>query len=216
MSLKSQSENTAGAPGTCCRSDAKRTSRRVLQLQTVTLAWMTVECGLALWASWRASSAALLAFGSDSFVELLSAIVVLLQFAPSFSISEDKASSFAGLLLYLLAAVVTATSICALLFGIRPETSPIGIGVTSAALLIMPLLGWAKRKAAREIGNTALAADAVQSATCAYLAAITLAGLAINAIFHVGWVDTVAALAIVPLLCIEGHRAWRGEACGCC
>jgi divalent metal cation (Fe/Co/Zn/Cd) transporter len=95
------------------------------------------------------------------------------------------------------------------------ETSCLGIGVTAAALIAMPVLAWLKRKHARITNNRALAADAVQSATCAYLAAVTLAGLVIYALWHVAWVDSVAACAAVPVLIIEGRRTWRGEGCGC-
>jgi divalent metal cation (Fe/Co/Zn/Cd) transporter len=80
----------------------------------------------------------------------------------------------------------------------------------------MPVLAWRKRTFARSTGNTALAADAVQSATCAYLAAITLFGLAANALFRVQWVDSVAALIAVPLLVREANAAMRGEGCACC
>jgi divalent metal cation (Fe/Co/Zn/Cd) transporter len=80
----------------------------------------------------------------------------------------------------------------------------------------MPLLAWEKRKLARRTGNSALAADAVQSATCAYLALITLAGLALNAIFHVPWFDPIAALAAIPILLYEANQARRGQTCACC
>jgi hypothetical protein len=66
------------------------------------------------------------------------------------------------------------------------------------------------------LNNRVLAADATQSATCAYLAAVTLTGLVIFALWHISWVDTVAALAAVPILVVEGRRAWRGQGCGCC
>jgi len=79
----------------------------------------------------------------------------------------------------------------------------------------MPFLARAKRRTARRTNNQALAADAIQSATCAYLAAISLAGLAINALWHIHWVDSAAALAAVPILIIEGRRAIHGEGCGC-
>jgi divalent metal cation (Fe/Co/Zn/Cd) transporter len=78
------------------------------------------------------------------------------------------------------------------------------------------MLAWGKRKVAYTAKSSALAADAVQSATCAYLAALTLGGLAINAIFHIYWIDSVVALAALPILFIEGRRAMRGESCGCC
>ena len=163
----------------------------------------------------RAHSPALLAFGFDSFVELLSAALVVLALAPRFHIDHRRIDSASGTLLFILAAVVALTSILALAGKLQPEASPLGIAVTVAALLVMPLLAWQKRKLARRTGNNALAADAVQSATCAYLAAIALAGLALNAAFHIASADSIAALAAVPILIIEGRRAMRGQSCGC-
>jgi divalent metal cation (Fe/Co/Zn/Cd) transporter len=87
--------------------------------------------------------------------------------------------------------------------------------VTAIALVAMPALAWLKRREARRIDNRALAADATQSATCAYLAGVTLAGLVAFAVWQVRWVDTVAALAAVPIVIVEGRRAWRGEGCRC-
>ena len=187
--------------------------RQVAWLQWITLAWMTVECGASLWAAAKAHSVALLAFGSDSLVEMLSAAVVLLQFLPRFPLKKAYADRAAGVLLYVLAVVV----VCTAWFGrSRPmETSFVGIGVTALALVVMPVLAWMKRKQAQRINNRALAADATQSATCAYLAAVTLVGLAAFAIWQIRWVDTIAALAAVPLILVEGRRAWRGESCGC-
>jgi divalent metal cation (Fe/Co/Zn/Cd) transporter len=106
-------------------------------------------------------------------------------------------------------------SIAALVTGTAPETSCSGIVITGAALLVMPVLAWLKRRTARSTDSRALAADSVQSATCAYLAAITLVGLGVNAIFHVPWVDALAALVALPLLVIEGRRAMQGELCDC-
>jgi divalent metal cation (Fe/Co/Zn/Cd) transporter len=200
-----------------CDSDRAIVSRRhVVRLQAATVAWMWIECGVALFAAVRAHSPALVAFGCDSFLELLSALVVLSQFLPAVALSKVRAARLAGTLLLILAGVVTLTSVGALAAGVRPEPSWIGMGVTVAALALMPALAWAKRRAARTTGNAALAADAVQSATCGYLAAITLAGLAVNAAWHAPWIDPMAALAAVPLIVREGRRALRGEMCHGC
>jgi divalent metal cation (Fe/Co/Zn/Cd) transporter len=193
-----------------------RPSRTVLWLQLVTLAWMLVECGVSLYAANMAHSAALLAFGSDSLVELMSASVVLSQCIPGIVIAERRANRVAGGLLFLLALVVAATAIGSLALRAKPQTSPVGMAITVAALLAMPLLAWLKRREARRTHHTALAADALQSATCAYLAFITLAGLAINAVFHIAWIDSVAALLAVPILLWDGRSAWRGQTCACC
>jgi divalent metal cation (Fe/Co/Zn/Cd) transporter len=187
--------------------------RQVAWLQWITLAWMAVECGASLWAAAQSHSVALLAFGSDSLVEMLSATVVVLQFLPRFPLKKRYADRAAAVLLFALAAVV----VCIAWLGRgRPmETSCVGIGVTAMALVVMPVLAWMKRRQARRINNRALAADAAQSATCAYLAGVTLAGLAVYALWQIRWVDTVAALMAVPILIVEGRRAWRGEGCGC-
>lgn len=187
----------------------------IRRLQIVTILWMMAECAIGLAAAWRARSPVLLAFGTDSFVELLSAVVVLFQFVPRFTVSADRASRLAGLLLFSLAGVVIFTSVFTLVRDLRPETSPMGIGVAIAALIVMPLLSRAKRNAGKATGNLALSADAVQSATCAYLASLALAGLALNATFHIRWIDPVAALVAVAIICVEGRNAFQGDACGC-
>jgi divalent metal cation (Fe/Co/Zn/Cd) transporter len=195
---------------------APKPRRAVLWLQGITLTWMLVEFGVSAYAAFTAHSAALLAFGSDSLVELMSATVVLLQWVPAVSIPERKASRAAGGLLLVLAFVVAAIAVAAFALHVRPETSCSGIAITVAALIAMPVLAALKRREARRSGNAALAADAVQSATCAYLALITLVGLGVNAAFHIAWFDSLAALAAVPLLIKEGRSAWKGHACGCC
>lgn len=202
-------------PDTGCGSCATEVAlpRQVLWLQWITLAWMAVECGASLWAAAQSHSVALLAFGSDSLVEMLSATVVLLQFLPRFALKKMHADRAAAVLLFALAVVV----VCIAWLGRgRPmEASCVGIGVTALALVVMPVLAWMKRRQSRRMNNRALAADATQSATCAYLAGVTLAGLAAYALWQIRWVDTAAALVAVPLLIVEGRRAWRGEGCGC-
>jgi divalent metal cation (Fe/Co/Zn/Cd) transporter len=188
----------------------------VIWLQVVTLVWMLLEFGISAFAAFTAHSPAMLAFGSDSLVELFSAVIVLLQWSPRMRISERSAHRTAGVLLFALAAVVAVIAVGSLALRMQPETSRSGMGITIAALIAMPVLASLKRREARRSNNAALAADAVQSATCAYIALITLAGLAINAAFHIPWFDSLAALAAIPILMKEGRSAWQGHGCGCC
>ena len=113
--------------------------------------------------------------------------------------------------LFFLAWIVAFTSVGALILRVEPDTSWVGIGVTVMALVIIPSLAWRKRRAGRIAKNPALLADAIQSATCAYLAGVTLCGLATNAVFH-----PLAALVAIPIICIEARRSLRGNACQCC
>jgi divalent metal cation (Fe/Co/Zn/Cd) transporter len=158
-------------------ASSKRSPAVILWLQGITLAWMLVECGASLYAAAQAHSPAMLAFGSDSLIELFSATVVIFQLLPHFPLSQERANRTAGLLLFALAGVVAAISFTALVLRARPETSRLGIAITVAALIAMPILAWLKNREARRANNPALRADAVQSATCAYLAGITFVGL---------------------------------------
>lgn len=193
-----------------------RAPKLVLWVQCITLAWMAIEAGVSLYAAAAARSIALLAFGSDSLVELLSAGVVLLSFGKRVYLSRDRAARWAGILLFVLAAIIAFTASRALLTGVAAKVSPTGIAITVAALLVMPVLAYIKRIAGKRTENRALMADAAQSATCAYLAAITLISLAVNAVFHIRWIDSVSALVVLPILVIEGRRAIRGDPCSCC
>ena len=191
-------------------------NNRVLVLQWVTVSWMLMECSLALHAAWRARSASLLAFGSDSFIELVSAVVVLLQFAPRVRVSQERAAKLCGLLLYTLALIVIVIASSALFLRTEADASPSGVAVTCVALLFMPVLARLKKKEADRRGDKALHADAVQSATCAYLAALTLIGLLLRMFFHLGPIDGIVALGAVPILIVEARHARQGHVCSHC
>lgn len=187
----------------------------VLWLQTVTLVWMLLECAVSLYSAVSARSTAILAFGADSLVELLSATVVLLRFLPIPVMSERRAARIAGGLLFALTTVILVAAMVSLSLGIHPEPSFAGIVIATAAIIVMPVLAWLKRRESHGTGSRALAADAVQSATCAWLALAALIGLAANALLHFWWLDSLAALAAIPLLLREGRSAWRGHTCAC-
>jgi divalent metal cation (Fe/Co/Zn/Cd) transporter len=192
--------------------------RRIRRIQAITIAWMSVEAVVSLFAAWRARSPALLAFGGDSAVELLSALVVLWRFlaSPAHGDAERRAARVAGALLFALAAYVAVISVTSLLGYSEPKPTSLGIAILVAAAVVMPWLATKKRRLSGATGSAALRADAAQSALCAYLSLVALAGLAINAIWHVGWADPIAALAIIPLVVWEGREAMRGKTCGCC
>jgi len=189
--------------------------QRVIRIQVLTLVWMTVEAGVSLGAAWAARSPALLGFGGDSAVELLSAAVVLWRFySPSpGERSEQRAARLAGGLLFALAAFVALASILTPLGHVEARSSPIGIVVLVLAAGVMPWLAKQKRQLSAATSSAALRADAAESAVCGCLALIALAGLAFNAIWGVRWADPVAALLLLPLIVREGWEAMKGKPC---
>ncbi len=192
--------------------------RRIRRVQTVTIAWMSVEAVVSLFAAWRARSPALLAFGGDSTIELFSAVVVLWRFraGAEHEEAERRAARVAGALLFALAAFVAITSVTSLMGDGEPKPTFLGIAILVAATVVMPWLAKEKRRLSGATGSAALRADAAQSALCAYLSLIALTGLAINAIWNVKWADPAAALVVLPLIVWEGREAMQGKACGCC
>ncbi len=188
-------------------------SRRVLRLQVLTIAWMTVEAVVSLGAAWSSHTPALIAFGGDSLIELLSAAVVFWRFR--FQLNEARAARIAGVFLFALAGLVMLTSVLNFLGYREAQRSLVGIGILLAAAVAMPWLASQKRQSAAITSSAALKADAAQSSLCAYMAWIALAGLSINVIWHRSWADPVAALALVPLIVREGWEAVRSSRLGC-
>ena len=189
--------------------------QRIIRIQALTLVWMSVEAVVSLGAAWAARSPALLGFGGDSAVELLSAAVVLWRFySPSRGDhAEQRAARIAGGLLFVLAAFVALASVLTLLGHVEARPSPIGIVLLILAAVVMPWLAKQKRRLSAATGSAALRADAAESAVCGYLALIALAGLVVNAIWRVSWADPVAALALLPLIVREGWEAMKGKPC---
>lgn len=87
----------ASVPKTASPSDIQRIRR----LLTITIAWMIAEAALSLFSAWRAHSPALVAFGEDSAIELISAVVVLWRFRGNAvpEQAEKCAAQVAGILL---------------------------------------------------------------------------------------------------------------------
>jgi len=194
-----------------------RMQRQVLWLQALTLLWMGLEAGLSLLSAYRACSIAMLGFGGDSGVELLSALLVVSGFLPGKKrVNETTAGRVAAVLLLAVAGLVVLGAGWALTGHLDPAPSRLGMVVLLAAALFMPWLARRKRRLAVATGNVALRADAMQSSLCAYLAWIALGGLLLNARWHLAWADPLAGLVLVPLIVQEGRAAWRGQACACC
>jgi divalent metal cation (Fe/Co/Zn/Cd) transporter len=183
--------------------------RRILRIQAFTLIWMSVEAAVALVAAWRAHSPALLAFGGDSAIELVSALVVYWRFR-SYSAevkAEKLATRIAGGLLFALAAYVLLGSGAALLGKREARPSLAGIALLLAAAIVMPWLASQKRKLSVAASSAALRADAAESAVCGYMAWIALAGLSVNAAWGIKWADPIAALCLTPFILREGWEA---------
>ena len=197
---------------------AAATLHRVRQIQTITIAWMSVEAVVSLLAAWMAHSPALLAFGGDSAIELLSAVVVYWRFRSKRSDerTEKLAARITGSLLFALAAYVALVAALALLGHREVRPSYLGIVVLIVAAIAMPVLARQKRQLSALTASAALRADAAESALCGYLSIIALAGLVANAFWGVTWADPIAALCLIPLVAREGWQALKGRLCDCC
>lgn len=188
--------------------------RRIRLVVAATISYNVVEAVIAIAAGAAASSAALVAFGLDSIVEVLSAAAVAWQFSAADPERRERtalrliAMSFFG-----LAAFVSVDAVLSL-SGLRePEPSPVGIALAATSLAIMPLLSWFERRTGTELGSASAVADSRQTLICSYLSAALLVGLVLNGAFGWAWADSLAALVIAGFAVREGREAWRGEAC---
>ena len=195
--------------------------RRGLRLEYLTLAWNSLEAIIAIAAGWLAGSIALIGFGLDSLIEMSSGAVLLWRLSsdadPALRArAESRALKLVGWSFLLLAAYVAFDAARSLWLREAPDQSTIGIALAAASLIVMPLLARAKRRIAARIASRALHADSRQTSICAFLSAILLAGLLLNAFAGWWWADPAAALLMVPIISREGWEALRGERCSDC
>lgn len=194
--------------------ERKRRQRIALGLALITIAWNVVEAVVAIVAGAVASSIALVGFGLDSSVEVLSASVIVWQMTrPVPEEREARALRLIALSFLALAGYVTVQAVIDLAQRHESEPSTAGIVLAIASLIVMPLLAGLKRRNGRRLGSTSVVADSSQTLLCTYLSAVLLVGLLLNATVGWWWADPLAAVVIAALALREGREAWRGERC---
>ena len=188
--------------------------RRIRLIVAITIGYNVVEAGIALAAGTVASSAALVGFGLDSIVEVLSAAAVAWQFAaPDPEKRERTALRVIAIAFFGLAAYVSVDAGLALFGGREAEHSPVGIVLAAVSLAVMPALSWIERRTGRELGSASAVADSKQTLLCSYLSAALLVGLLLNSLLGWSWADPIAAMVIAGFAVKEGLEAWRGDEC---
>jgi divalent metal cation (Fe/Co/Zn/Cd) transporter len=196
-----------------------------LLLTYITLGWMTIEGAASLLLGWISKSLLLEAFGIDSVVELFSAGVLLWRLRVEAKGNADgarvenverRAARLVGYTLYLLVVYVIWNSAYGLFIAHRvtdTHESVWGILIGLVAKIGMPILAGFKLQVAARLNSRALRADAIESITCGYLSIVLMVGLAATWLFGWRWLDSVAAIALIPFLIKEGRAAISGDEC---
>jgi divalent metal cation (Fe/Co/Zn/Cd) transporter len=199
------------------RETYERHARRVKLLSWLSLAWMTVEGGVAIVAGVVAGSIALVGFGLDSAIEGFASVIIIWRFTGQRVFShaaEQRAQKLVAVQFFLLAPYVAFESVKALIAADHPDVSWVGIGLAVGSVIFMPMLAIAKQRLADQLGSAATAGEGRQNMLCAYLAGALLVGLLGNALVGAWWLDPAVGLLIAGMAVKEGAEAWRGE--GCC
>jgi divalent metal cation (Fe/Co/Zn/Cd) transporter len=195
--------------------------RRGLLLNGVTLTYNVLEAAVALTAGYLAGSVALVGFGADSVIEVSSSVAALWRLRSDSEgdrrVRAERISlRIVGWCFLALAVYVAVDGAKTLWFREAPRMSAVGMVLTTLSVVVMPVLARAKRHVSTALSSAALRAEAMQTSLCAYLSAITLGGLVLNATLGWWWADPVAALCMVPIIAREGIAAVRGDACDDC
>jgi divalent metal cation (Fe/Co/Zn/Cd) transporter len=198
--------------------DRTRAVQRARKLQYLTIAWNSAEFVIALVAGFLAGSIALIGFGFDSAIEVTSSLAALWRLGrdhdeESRERAEQRALRLIGGCFLLLACYIFYESIHDLVVRIPPRPSLIGIGLAALSLIVMPWLARLKRRVAMVLESGALEAETRQTEICAYLSAILLVGLGLNAWLDWWWADPLAGLGMVPFIAWEGWEAISGRTC---
>ncbi len=188
--------------------------RRIRLVVAVTIGYNLVEAFISIGAGARASSAALIGFGLDSLIEVLSAAAVAWQFSRDDPERYEKGTlRVIAFTFFALAAYVAANAVLSLTGNLEAEHSTLGIVITSVSVAVMPLLSWVERRTGQELGSATAVADSKQTLLCTYLSLAVLIGLLLNTSLGWAWADPIAALVIAAFAVREGVEAWRGDTC---
>jgi divalent metal cation (Fe/Co/Zn/Cd) transporter len=185
---------------------------RALRLEYFTIGWNAIEAAVAIGAGLLAGSVALVGFGVDSGVEVLSAVGLTWRLhtaGPDASVSEESAAERRALYVvastfFLLAAYIGFQAIGALIQREGPDRSTVGLVLAVVSLAIMPALAYAKQHTGKQMGSEALQADAAETWVCSYLSLALLAGIGLHQAFGWWWADSVGALAMLPVILWQG------------
>ena len=200
------------------REERLRLAARVRLLSWLSLAYMALEGGIAIFAGILAGSVALIGFGVDSAIEGFASAIIVWRFTGHRVFSdaaEDRAQKLVAIQFFVLAPYVAFESVQALVTGERADVSWLGIGLAASSLVVMPYLGVVKQRLADRLGSAATKGEGRQNMLCAYLAGALLLGLLGNALAGAWWLDPVVGLLIAAVAVKEGSEAWRGEGCAC-
>ena len=199
-------------------TERARVAGRGKRLEYFTIAWNMLEGLIAIAAGVAAGSVSLVGFGIDSAIEVTSGASLLWRMNVDADAERRERIEFltlrvVGGCFLALAAYVAYEATTDLLHRQIPERSVVGIALAVASLIVMSLLARAKRRVGSQLQSGAMAADAQQTQFCAYLSAILLGGLLLNAMFAWWWADPVAALIMAPIIAREGVESLRGKKC---
>lgn len=200
-----------------CNDQRTGLLRRAHRLALFTVIWNVTEGIIAISAAWIAGSRALAGFGLDSAVESVSATVLIWRLGAErrdptrVERVERIAVRAIGISFLVLATYIAVEATRSLAFREEPDASPVGIALALVSLLVMPILAARKRRVALALGSRAAEADSAQTRACAYLSAVVVAGLALNAALGCWWADPVAALGVVVFLLLEGREALAAD-----
>jgi divalent metal cation (Fe/Co/Zn/Cd) transporter len=186
--------------------------RRAVRLEYFTIGWNVIEAVVAIGAGVIAGSVALVGFGVDSGIEVISAVGLLWRLkraGPDADVAEEqeaerRALFIVALTFFLLAAYIAYEGIGALVSREEPETSPVGLVLSAVSLAIMPVLAYAKQRTGDQMDSRALVADSIETWVCSYLSLSLLAGVGLHALFGWWWADPVGALAMLPVIVWQG------------
>jgi divalent metal cation (Fe/Co/Zn/Cd) transporter len=156
--------------------------------------WNVVDAVMAIGAGIVAGSVALIGFGADSAIEVISAVGLLWRLrkaGPHAPVSEESAAEKRALYVvaitsFLLAIYITWEAVKSLISQELPLTSPIGIILAVLSLAVMPTLAFVKQRVRTEMGSRALVADSKETWVCSYLSLTLLLGVGAYALL--GWV----------------------------
>ena len=190
--------------------------KKAFILSLITIFYNIAEGIISIYFGTGDETLALLGFGVDSFVEVISGIGIahmILRMRYSKVQSRDSfektALKITGTSFYLLTIGIIIGSVFNIINDVKPTTTIPGIVVASISILTMYWLMSSKLKVGKELKSDAIIADANCTKTCFYLSFILLGASGLYELFNIAYFDIIGSLGIAYFAFSEGKEAFE-------
>lgn len=188
--------------------------KRAFALSMFTIFYNAVEGLVSIYLGYQDETLALMGFGVDSFIEILSGLGIAIMIIRINKHQKSEQSNFertalriTGIAFYLLSIGLLVGIILNLINQHKPETTFWGVVISLISILVMTWLTYAKKKVGKKLNSEPILADANCTKVCVYMSVVLLVSSLIYELTGFAYADMIGSAGLIYFSISEGKEA---------